>query len=88
MVKFENPEVDAKYEACRETDGKVHIPAGKSKAGENKVGYSGPLSKITPAAAEKALASGSNILKLKEVVEEKISKLRSVSSNNTDSTLT
>ncbi len=66
MVKFENPEVEAKFESLRENDGKVHIPAGKSKPGEKSVGYAGPLSKITLEAAEKALASGSNILKLRE----------------------
>jgi hypothetical protein len=71
MVKFENPEVEAKYEALRSEDGRVHIPAGKSVIGQKSVGYAGPLSKITPEAAEKALASGSNILKLKTPSSEK-----------------
>lgn len=61
-VKFENSDVEAKYEACREKDGHVHVPAGKNPGS----GYAGPLSKITLAAADKAAASGSNILKLKE----------------------
>lgn len=65
--EFENPEVAAKFQPARENDGKVHIPAGKKTAANpNPVGYAGPLSKISLAAAEKALASGSNILKLKE----------------------
>lgn len=71
MVKFENPEVDAKFEALRSVDGKVHIPSGKTKPGEKSVGYAGPLSKITLEAAEKALASGSNLLKLKETNPDK-----------------
>lgn len=70
-VQFINEDVAAKFEACRENDGKIHIPAGKHKPGQPRpVGYAGPLSRITLAAAEKALASGSNILKLKEIKED------------------
>ena len=67
MINFENPEVAAKYEALRSTDGKVHIPGGHKIPGQERTGFMGPLSKITLAAADKAFASGSNILKLKEV---------------------
>lgn len=64
---FTNPEVAAKYVPCREKDGKVHIPAGKKVIGKPApVGYAGPLSKITLEAAEKAIASGSNLLKAKD----------------------
>lgn len=67
MVEFKNPEVAAQFEALRAVDGKIHVPAGKKKSPEDKpVGYSGMLSGITLEAAEKALASGSNILKRKE----------------------
>ena len=60
-VIFSNPDTAAKYEAARENDCKVHVPAGKTKTG----GYSGMLSGITPEAAAKAVASGSNLLKEK-----------------------
>lgn len=63
---FKNPEVAAKYEALREKDGKVHIPGGSKVPGEDRTGFMGPLSLITLAAADKAYASGSNLLKLKE----------------------
>ncbi len=62
MVQFTNPAVAAKYKATRSTDGKVHVPAGKEKTG----GYAGLLSGITLAAADKAFASKSNILELKD----------------------
>lgn len=65
-VVFKNADVAAKYEACREVDGKVHIPGGSKIPGVNRVGYMGPLSLITLEAADKAFASGSNLLKLKE----------------------
>lgn len=61
-VVFKDQEVAKKYEACRQSDGKVHIPSGK----EYGSGYAGPLSLITLKAADKAFANGSNILKLKE----------------------
>lgn len=65
-VKFTNPEVDNMYEALREKDGHIHIPAGKKTASNPEPkGYAGPLSGITPAAAEKAVKSGSNLLRLK-----------------------
>lgn len=66
-VIFKNPDVAAKYEACRETDGKVHIPCGKEKG----TGFTGPLSLITLPAADKAFKYGSNILKLKEAAAKK-----------------
>ena len=69
-IVFENADVAAKYSPARETDGKVHVPAGKSVPGQPApVGYAGPLSKITLAAADKAFASGSNIIKLKEAAK-------------------
>jgi hypothetical protein len=61
MVQFTNADVAAKYEACRANDGRIHIPAGKDKNG-----YAGLLSGITLVAADKAYASGSNLLKLKQ----------------------
>jgi hypothetical protein len=65
--EFQNPDVKAKYTPARETDGKVHIPAGKKNAkNPTPEGYAGPLSLISLVAADKAYASGSNILKLKE----------------------
>ena len=66
-VVFENPEVAAKYDACRSSDGKVHVPSGKVYGS----GYAGPLSKISLVAADKAFASGSNLLKLKKAEKEK-----------------
>jgi hypothetical protein len=67
-VVFKNPDVAAKYEAIREKDGKVHIPGGSKVPGVERTGFMGPLSLITLAAADKAYASGSNLLKLKEPV--------------------
>lgn len=67
-VVFKNPDVADVFEACREADGKVHIPAGKAIPGVPSIGYSGLLSGITRAAAIKAIKSGSNLLKLKEGV--------------------
>jgi hypothetical protein len=67
-IVFKNPEVAAKYEALREKDGKVHIPGGSKIPGQERAGFMGPLSLITLAAADKAYASGSNLLKLKEPV--------------------
>lgn len=61
-VTFTNPDVAAAFEPLRENDGKIHIPAGKT----NKGGYAGLLSGITLEAAQKAVASGSNLLKKKE----------------------
>lgn len=65
-VVFKNPDVAAKYEALREKDGKVHIPGGSKIPGKERTGFMGPLSLITLDAADKAFASGSNLLKLKE----------------------
>lgn len=65
-LEFTNPEVAAEFEALRSADTKIHVPAGKSVPGQPKVGYSGMLSGITKEAAEKAIASGSNLLKRKE----------------------
>jgi hypothetical protein len=79
MVQFTNTDVAAKYEACRANDGRIHIPAGKDKNG-----YAGPLSGITLAAADKAYASGCNVLKLKQ--EAKAPKEPKASANG--STLT
>lgn len=68
MVQFTNPDVAAKYESGRAVDTKVHVPAGKTvPGGEKPIGYSGMLSGITLAAADKMYASGSNNLKLKPV---------------------
>lgn len=66
MIEFKNPDVAAKYEALREKDGEVHVPGGAKEPGVERAGFKGPLSLITLAAADKAFASGSNILKLKE----------------------
>lgn len=68
-IVFKNPEVAAKYEALREKDGKVHIPGGSKIPGQERTGFMGPLSLITLAAADKAYASGSNLLKLKEAAK-------------------
>lgn len=69
-VVFKNPDVAAKYEALRSVDGKVHIPGGSKIPGQERAGYMGPLSGITLAAADKAHASGSNLLKLKEATKQ------------------
>lgn len=66
-VEFDNADVAAKYVPAREKDGHVHVPAGKKTAkNPNPVGYAGLLSNITLVCADKAFASGSNILKLKD----------------------
>lgn len=68
MVVFKNPEVAAKFEACREKDGIIDVPCGKQVNGmTDKSGYHGLLSGITLAAAEKAVKYGANLLKEKAV---------------------
>jgi hypothetical protein len=63
--EFKDPDVAKKYTPNRESDTKVHVPSGKSVPGQKSVGYSGMLSGITLAAADKAFKSGTNNFKLK-----------------------